>query len=354
MQEIIECMCPYPFADGSSAKHDGFLISLPKLCQKCKANCRDYITLSNREIDHCICPHGVSIVLVKFVHGNLLCIGMLVKILNTTCPPPIRKQIQENKVSFDEIKNWHNNIKAILSKIEGISEQKAIELVNGFHNVKAAVNLVTRNAEAIIASLPGDNDEEKIEKAEPSLKSLLYSVDLLGSRLMMSSILSNPESASYGQKRRLPVYRLFHKMTRLFEEHAAREYKFLRIAGTSFNQPLCYDSLESLALVLLDNAVKYTKKGGQIEVLINDSASGGVAVEISSEGPIVPEEMKTKIFEKGVRTNQAKQYASSGSGFGLYIASLIASVHGFVIEYKCDPYKKTPDIGKNIFSFIIP
>lgn len=122
--------------------------------------------------------------------------------------------------------------------------------------------------------------------------------------------------------------------------------------GESYAQPLCYDSIESLALVLIDNAVKYTRRGGSIDVYVHDKAHNTVSVEIVSEGPVVPDEMIDKIFEKGIRTSEAKAFASDGSGFGLYIANIIADAHGFNISYKKQPYK-SKTTGLNIFSFVI-
>ena len=254
--------------------------------------------MNNDSISHFICPSGVSIVSLKFLCGDLLCNGLLVKILNDKCPSLIRKQLQTHKVSHEEIKEWQENLSQNLPIIESLAEQKASELVDSLHNVRAAVNVVNRNTESLIATLPGDSDEERIDNAAPPLKSLLKSVELLNSKLPLTSILNNPASASHGQKRPCPVYRIFHKMVRLFEKIAAQKFVFIRIYGTSYNTPYCYDSFESIAVLLIDNAIKYSEKGKEVEVLVNDITNNSVEVCIKSYGLIVPENERGKIFDK--------------------------------------------------------
>lgn len=351
MLKIIRLVSPFPTVDINNNKYDGVFYHQPKICNKCSNRCWDYCTLRNNAINHCICPFGVSIILLKFPCGDLLCNGLLVKILNDKCPSQTRKQLQTHKVSHEEIKEWQENLSQNIPTIESLAEQKASELVDSLHNVRAAVNVVNRNAESLMATLPGDSDEERIDKAAPSLKSLLKSVELLNSKLPLTSILNNPASASHGQKRSCPVYRIFHKMVRLFEEIAAQKVVFIKIYGTSYNTPYCYDSFESIAVLLIDNAIKYSEKGNEVEVLVNDITSNGVEVCIKSYGLVVPENERGKIFDKRYRVEHSKKIASSGSGLGLYIAKTIADAHNFKIEYSCKPDTRNPLYGTNSFSF---
>lgn len=351
MLEIIRLVSLFPSVDINNKKYNGIFFEQPKICGKCKTTCWQFISETKDKVSHFTCPSGISLVLLKFTYGDILCNGLIVKIVNSNCPSQLRKLLQSQKVSYDEIKKWHNNITTNLPLIESLAEQKASELVDSLHNVKAAVNVVNRNTESLVATLSGNSDEEKIDNAAPPLKSLLKSVELLNSGLPLASILNNPASASYGQKRSCPVYKIFHKMVRLFEEIAAHKLIFIKIYGTSYNSPLCYDSFESIALVLIDNAVKYSEKGKEVEVIVSDISNGGVEVCIKSYGLVVPENERDQIFKKRYRVEHSKRISSSGSGLGLYIASIVADVHNFKIEYACEQDKKNPMYGTNIFSF---
>jgi len=346
-------MCPYPTRDEEGNKNDGFLVSQSRVCAKCNKNCLDFISGQLKDIEHFVCDKGLSLVSLVFPYGTVYCYGLLVKIKNQECPAKTRKLVQAQKIAWEDIVNWREKLKSQMSQVEQLSEAKAIELVNGLHNIKTTVSLITRNSEAIISELKGDTVDDKIDNADKPLRALLKSVQLLHSHLKMTSILSNPESASFGQRHPSPVYKIFHKMVRVFEETAAQNYKFIRMNGSSHNTPRCYDSLESLALVLIDNAVKYTKRGGRIDVYVYDAPSNGVSVEVRSEGLLVPKEMEERIFQRGVRCKNAKEYASTGSGFGLYIATIIANAHGISIKYNGQTNIGQGEQGINIFSFEI-
>jgi signal transduction histidine kinase len=215
-----------------------------------------------------------------------------------------------------------------------------------------SLNLLYRNVEAIVADNPGESMEEKIAEAGPDMKRLLISVRLMKSRLDMASIANNPSSAAFGRLRPTPIYKIFHRMARLFELEANQRAVTIRLHGTSFATPALYDSFESIPLVLLDNAIKYASSNSDIEVLIDDR-SGRVFVSVTSTGSIVPPGEASQIFDKSFRSEGAKQFTSSGSGLGLYIAQTVANANGFMIGYRSEPSYEDESVGENIFSFAI-
>ncbi len=202
-------------------------------------------------------------------------------------------------------------------------DQQATHAISGIHDIRTAINLLYRNTESIVAHFPGDSMEEKISEAPADMKRLLISVRLLKSRLDMASIAKNPESATFGRPRPAPVYRIFHRMVRLFEQEAHLKDVTIRMRGSSFRAPLLYDSFETVPLVLLDNAVKYANPNSEIVVLVEDRL-GHIAISVTSTGPIVPRNETAKIFDKAFRSESAKRFAASGSGLGLHIAGFMA------------------------------
>jgi signal transduction histidine kinase len=78
----------------------------------------------------------------------------------------------------------------------------------------------------------------------------------------------------------------------------------------------------------LDNAVKYNKEGGRIEVFCGqDDTPEMVRVEVADTGGGIPEEELPYVFEK-FRRASADQHVQ-GSGLGLAIArQLITSMGG--------------------------
>ena len=218
------------------------------------------------------------------------------------------------------------------------------------------MNVVLRNAEGIIDGLPGDDDAARIDGAPPNLKALLKSVALLKSRLALATILANPVSARFGQPRPTPVYRVFHRMVRLFAESAESNGIRLRMSSAfySLKAPKLFDSFETIPLVLIDNAVKYAHPHTDVVVTVEDfpGAKIGCSVGVDSVGDVVPPECQAKLFQRGYRSPQAKKQVASGSGLGLFLAQTVANANGFSIRYDGTPFEPNNSSGRNHFSFV--
>jgi NtrC-family two-component system sensor histidine kinase KinB len=78
---------------------------------------------------------------------------------------------------------------------------------------------------------------------------------------------------------------------------------------------------------LISNALRYTDKGGQIR-LRAENYGPQVHISVGDDGPGIPHEYQTKIFEKFI---QVKGDKASGSGLGLAICREIVRAHGGAI-----------------------
>jgi len=94
-----------------------------------------------------------------------------------------------------------------------------------------------------------------------------------------------------------------------------------------------------LLLTLLQNAVRFSSDGGEIEIDARlDDATGRVVTEIRDHGPGIPTDHREKIFEPFFTT------AVDGLGMGLFVASRIADLQD--IELSLMP---TPAQGGAVF-----
>ncbi len=85
---------------------------------------------------------------------------------------------------------------------------------------------------------------------------------------------------------------------------------------------------------LLANAVRYASPGGHIW-LRGEKVGDLVHFKIQDDGPGVPREMQSRIFDKFVRLDQGE--ASGGSGLGLAISKEIIRAHRGVIWLESEP-----------------
>ena len=85
-------------------------------------------------------------------------------------------------------------------------------------------------------------------------------------------------------------------------------------------------------LNLIDNAVRWTPRGGTIRVSV-DSNGREAALSVADSGPGIPEPERERIFQPFYRMGEtAVTHTSAGSGLGLAIVRAIARAHGGRVE----------------------
>ena len=77
---------------------------------------------------------------------------------------------------------------------------------------------------------------------------------------------------------------------------------------------------------LIDNAVKYTPRGGQVAVTCEKRGKLAV-IEISDNGIGIPEEDQLHIFDRFYRVDKARSRETGGTGLGLSIVKQIILMH---------------------------
>jgi signal transduction histidine kinase len=88
--------------------------------------------------------------------------------------------------------------------------------------------------------------------------------------------------------------------------------------------------LASLVGNLLDNAVRYAPDASAIDVTLREER-GTVTLEVSDEGPGIPEDLRARVFESYYRIPGA---TDGGSGLGLAIVREVARAHGAQVEMR--------------------
>jgi signal transduction histidine kinase len=86
---------------------------------------------------------------------------------------------------------------------------------------------------------------------------------------------------------------------------------------------------------LIENAVKYSPEGGEVEVSAL-ATDGGVRIAVSDAGPGIAREQQSRIFEKFGRVDVPGS-SKPGTGLGLFIARSIAEAHGGTLEVSSIP-----------------
>jgi two-component system, OmpR family, phosphate regulon sensor histidine kinase PhoR len=90
-------------------------------------------------------------------------------------------------------------------------------------------------------------------------------------------------------------------------------------------------SARDLALLvrnLVDNAIRYTKPGGRVQVSVVDGSDGRVVVRVSDTGIGIPTRDLPRVFERFYRVDRARSRETGGTGLGLAIVKHVTENHG--------------------------
>ena len=106
----------------------------------------------------------------------------------------------------------------------------------------------------------------------------------------------------------------------------------------------------SVALNLLENAVKYSGTNGQahIETHLSLNSLGQIKIEVKDNGMGIPEKEKKLIFKKFYRVGNEDTRTTKGTGLGLYIVAQIVRAHSGLINVYDNEPKGT------IFELLLP
>lgn len=93
-----------------------------------------------------------------------------------------------------------------------------------------------------------------------------------------------------------------------------------------FDAELCHRVFENL----LDNAVRYAKRGGRV-VFHARRDEDDLVIEVKNDGPAIPESELNRVFERYYRIDARRAGARANRGLGLYFCRLAVEAHGGTI-----------------------
>jgi len=100
------------------------------------------------------------------------------------------------------------------------------------------------------------------------------------------------------------------------------------------------EALEKMLVNFLDNAVKYTPKGGKVKIS-TENQSKYLLINIKDTGIGIPAKDLPHIFDRFYRVDQSRSKDITGFGLGLSVAKKIIEIHRGSITVKSKPKKGT-------------
>jgi PAS domain S-box-containing protein len=163
--------------------------------------------------------------------------------------------------------------------------------------------------------------------------------------------LGNLESADYGQDREvLPVAEFAAGLAAPFEQPARDRHIRLAVRIDPTDASLHADraDLRRACQALIENAVKFARDGGNVEVRIEATPDGELRFGVRDDGIGIDPRYQRRIFEKFFQVEDPLTRHHGGAGLGLFVARGIVEAHGSRIEV-------SSQLGSGAdFSFALP
>jgi two-component system OmpR family sensor kinase len=89
-----------------------------------------------------------------------------------------------------------------------------------------------------------------------------------------------------------------------------------------------HQALRQVVFNLASNALRYTPRGGRIELAVALTADNFARLDVTDTGIGIPASALPHVFDRFFRADNARAHAPEGSGLGLAICQAVAKTHG--------------------------
>ncbi len=213
--------------------------------------------------------------------------------------------------------------KRIVDPLEESYQKQKQFISDAGHELKTPVSVVNANAELLSREI-GDNQW---------LQNIQYENERMGMLVGQLLDLARTENVT-PQMERIDFSRLVAGESLPFESVAFEKGLVLNTNITS-NIGVVGNStqLKQIVSILLDNAIRHSKEQGEVWLTLTKE-HGFAKLSVINKGDEIPEEQRTKIFERFYRVDTARN-DDKHYGLGLAIAKAITTTHKGNIAVHC-------------------
>lgn len=264
-----------------------------------------------------------GMVLVYIVAGKALSpIHDLSKTISVITENNLQMRIPEEGRS-DEIGTLGHSFNIMLERLQKSFMQQKHFSANVAHELKTPLSTIRAGIQVLnLESSPSIADyEETLATTERNLDRLTAIVDDL-MRLCDEQELF--ETTNIELEEMFAI--ICNELKPILEEKDIEIVSKCKLKTIRGNQGLVYQACFNL----IENAVKYNKRSGRIEIE-SESENGLGKIKITDTGSGIPSEELEYIFEPFYRVNKSRSRKNGGAGLGLSIVKTIIERHGWKI-----------------------
>ncbi len=236
----------------------------------------------------------------------------------------------------DQLQRLSETLNRMLARLEGSVRRISQFTADASHELRAPVSLIRTTAE--IAAMKRDRPAGEYLAALDEIQEEAERTSQVVDSLML---LARADSAKETLEC-VPV-----DAAAVVLSAAEQGERLARGRGVAFNVKLPgfevpvhadADALRRALLILMDNAAKFTPKGGSIQVGL-DQRDGQAVAYVTDTGIGIDALDVPHIFDRFWRADKARSREQGGAGLGLSIAKWIVDQHGGTLEVRSEPGK---------------
>ncbi len=230
-------------------------------------------------------------------------------------------------VGGDEFDELSLNLNEMLDKIEMLLGSLSQFANNIAHDLRTPLNRIINRLDAGMRNLEHETPTRKL--LEKNIREMEELVGTFNSILKISELEANTEFRTFEA---CDLQRVIDNLVDLYEPYAAE--RDIRLVNTIYKPLIIYGEKNLLTQAfanLLDNAMKFSLKGGEVTVAY-ESGGDTTSIVIADHGAGIPAQFHDKVFEKFFRLEQSRN--TKGNGLGLSLVAAIARIHNATVSLR--------------------
>lgn len=240
-----------------------------------------------------------------------------------------RDEIGDLALSVEKMADF---LKADIAKLRELDKLKSEFMMITSHNLRTPIAIMQGYIEMAESAKTVDDLKDIVGTIQESVVRL----HLLAENVLTISTLETSKTTFRKSPAALAEFtENIGKEFRLLAEKKNLQWKFANDIPEDMKIQLSSTNMRTALGNLVDNAIKFTKAGGSIEVksLVKD---GQFIFSVSDTGVGISNAEIPKLFTKFHRSSSASSYDFEGTGLGLYLSRIIIEQHGGKIDVESE------------------
>ena len=222
-----------------------------------------------------------------------------------------------------EIQQLADTFNSMADRIRGLISEMREMIDNIAHDLRSPIARIRAISESTLATKQDLSKLDYQTAVMDTLEECDRLINLINTTLDVAEVeanISNPE------KHQIDFSNLVADAVELFEPLAEnKSIAFSRDIAANLTVYGNQHNLQRMVINLIDNAIKYSKIEGQVDVILS-SDKNQINCKVTDDGIGIPEHDLGKIFQRFYRSDSSR--AEQGCGLGLSFSRAVARAHG--------------------------